>query len=583
MNKTKSLRLALGQYNFTVGDLHGNADKVIHGIRQAVQSDCDMIIFPELCLTGYPPEDLLLRRQFIHDQKKFLQEITGQVGEITCLLGFVDEDRNNLYNAAAIIRNHKIWAVYHKIHLPNYSVFDEQRYFKAGNEPLIIVQNDVCIGISICEDIWIENSVVEMEALTGNAEILVNLSASPYYMGKLKERERLIQARARRCCSYIAYTNLVGGQDELVFDGQSMIVDQNGQIIRQCPGFIEDMICCDIDVNTIHGCREQNISFQMEAVHYRSSFPALKTVTIPTGRQAIKSPLITPAEPKKLTDAEEVYNALILGLRDYAYKNGFKQVVFGLSGGIDSALVAVMAADALGGENVNCLSMPTRFSSRGSVDDAELLAKNAGVNFRLVNIDSMFESGLQLLKPVFAETPFGVTEENLQARIRGMVVMALSNKFGWLALTPGNKSEVSVGYCTLYGDMVGGFAPLKDVSKMWVYKLSRYRNELAGYDLIPQAIIDKAPSAELRPNQKDEDSLPPYPILDAILELYVQDEKSVDDIVKAGFDREIVKKVLRLVDSSEYKRRQAAPGVKITHRAFGKDRRMPLTNKYHAG
>ncbi len=582
MRSDLNIKIAMCQYNFIVGDLTGNKDKILSGISQAVEQHCDVVVFPELSITGYPPEDLLLRNQFIVDQLSILDEITLKVDDIVCIVGFVDRVEKDLYNAAAVIHKGRIQQVYHKIQLPNYSVFDEERYFEAGNEPLVVSINGVKLGIGICEDIWIKECVTESQAFCGDAEILINISASPYYMAKFNERLEMVQSRAKRTRAFVIYNNLVGGQDELVFDGHSLIVDETGKLAGHGHAFEEDMLVFDVDVDRIRKHRENDETFEQDAQEFTCPFEYLRYVELQTRFVHDELKITAPGRPR-LSDEDEVYQALILGLKDYVHKNGFKEVVFGLSGGIDSALVAAIAADALGPEHVHCVTMPTRFSSRGSVDDSVRLADNFGITLNELAIEDVFNSYLGLLEPLFKDQPFNVAEENLQARIRGAIVMALSNKFGWIALATGNKSEVSVGYSTIYGDMVGGFSPLKDVYKMWVYKLSRRRNEIAGYDIIPQSIIDKAPSAELRPDQKDEDSLPPYDILDAILEYYVEDDLSVNDIEAKGYERQTIKDVIRLVDINEYKRRQAAPGVKITPRAFGKDRRMPITNKYRMG
>jgi NAD+ synthase (glutamine-hydrolysing) len=577
--KINGLRIAVVQMNATVGDLSGNRDKILTGLKQAVASGCHVITFPELSITGYPPEDLVLRRQFIQDQLKILKEIVSQTQEIIAVIGFVDADERRLYNAAAVVQNQEIRAVYHKIQLPNYSVFDEERYFEAGRTPLVLNIDGIKTGISICEDIWIADSVTETEALAGSAEILINISASPYAMGKIDERITLMQARARACRAFIVYNNLICGQDELVFDGSSMFIDPHGRLLMSGKQFEEDFFVCDIDLAVTENIRRQD-SFRQAVSTFASSLASCREVVLsrPKPLAAVPPALRTVTWPS--TPEEEVYKAIVLGLGDYVQKNGFKQVVFGLSGGIDSALVSVLAADAFGAENVHGVTMPSRYSSAGSVDDSLQLAQNLGLDLLHFPIENVLAAYLQLFEETFRGLEAGITEENLQARIRGNIVMALSNKFGWLALTTGNKSEVSVGYCTIYGDMAGGFAPLKDVTKNMVYRLAEYRNKIAGYNLIPRAIIDKAPSAELRPNQKDQDSLPPYDELDQILERYVERSEGIQEIIAAGFDDETVRKVARLVDLSEYKRRQAAPGVKITPLAFGKDRRMPITNHY---
>ena len=578
MQKILKMRLALAQINTTVGDLDGNCNKIIKQVENARAAGCQLIAFPELTITGYPPEDLVLRHKFIEDQHDVLQHIVKEISDITCVIGFVDNKNGDLYNSAAVVQNQSIKAVYHKIQLPNYSVFDEERYFEQGDAPLVVSLEDIKIGVSICEDIWIPDSVIETQAFDGGAEIILNISASPYSLKKSYERMELMRSRATHTFSAVAYCNLVGGQDELVFDGQSLIVGPNGNVWVHGPAFQEELIIHDIDVNIVRQLRNDPL-FSENQKSFAS--PKLTTQRVVLDAQAtMQRPTIEETNYSTLSSEEEIYRALLLGLRDYVRKNGFSQVVFGLSGGIDSALVAALAADALGPENVHSVGMPSQYSSQGSVDDSALLAQNLGIDFQIFEIRNIFEQFVDLFKETFVGRESDVTEENLQARIRGDIVMALSNKFGWLALATGNKSEVSVGYCTIYGDMVGGFSPLKDVTKTMVYQLANYRNYQAGYDVIPQAIIDKAPSAELRPDQKDQDSLPPYDELDDLLELYVEKLKSMNDIIDLGHDPAVVEKVERLVNINEYKRRQAAPGTKITPLAFGKDRRMPITNLY---
>ena len=580
MERNTNARIAIAQINSAVGDLDGNADKIQQHVEMAVAAGCQLVCFPELAITGYPPEDLLLRNSFIRDQQLTVENLANKIEDITVVLGYVHCDHDRLYNSAAVIQNKNISAVYHKIQLPNYSVFDEERYFEAGSSPLIIELDGILFGISICEDIWIADAVTEAQALEGKAEVLLNISASPYALGKRSEREQLMQERAKKNQAIVVYNNLVGGQDELVFDGQSMIVDPRGDILAHGAAFDEDFIVHDIDVAIVRELRKEP-AFQFSVNNFRSPLAACTITNLK--HSVVPQPAALPERnatnsPSSLE--EEIYKVLILGLRDYVLKNGFQHVVFGLSGGIDSALVAVIAADALGPKNVNCFTMPSHFSSKGSVDDSVLLAKNIGIQLEIIPIKGIFDNYLGEFKNIFIGHPEDITEENLQARIRGNIVMAMSNKFGWLPLATGNKSEVSVGYCTIYGDMVGGFAPLKDVTKTMVYRLSEYRNRLAGKEIIPRAIIDKPPSAELRPDQKDEDSLPPYGELDQILEMYIEKRLGVEEIIAAGFSKETTKRITRLVDLNEYKRRQAAPGVKITLLAFGKDRRMPITNFY---
>lgn len=584
MNKKNSkIRLALAQINPIVGDLEGNKEKILQRINEAKSYGCDLVALPELCIPGYPPEDLLLRKQFIIDQRTILNEIADQIRDIVCIVGYVDAANGVLYNSAAILQEGRLAASYHKIHLPNYSVFDEERYFKAGDKPLVVHYQDAKIGISICEDIWIADSVTETEAFVGGAEILLNISASPFYIGKGQEREALMTARARRTRAFVVYINLIGGQDELVFDGRSLVIAPDGRLLAQGNTFDEDFIVIEVDPAEAKQIRQKDDTFAKNARAFSSPFATVDEARL-TSLRIHHKPVLPErrAIPPAVPDEEEVYRAITLGLRDYIHKNNFSKVTLGLSGGIDSALVAVLAVDALGKENVVAVSMPSQFSSQGSKDDARQLAENLGIEFLMIPIQDVFVKYQQLLQPIFKDLPFDITEENLQARIRGNLLMALSNKFGWIVLATGNKSEVSVGYSTLYGDTAGGFSPLKDVFKTMVYRLCHYRNQKAGYDLIPQSILTKAPSAELRPDQTDQDTLPPYDLLDHILEMYVEKEMGVAEIMAKGYDADIVRQVARMVDANEYKRRQAAPGVKITPRAFGKDRRMPITNRYRA-
>ena len=571
------LRIAVVQMNATVGNLSGNRDKILAGLRQAVASGCHIAAFPELSITGYPPEDLVLRRQFIHDQRTILDEIAAQVGDIIAVIGFVDADDRFLYNAAAVVQHRRIQAVYRKIQLPNYSVFDEERYFEAGDMPQVLNIDGVRVGVSICEDIWIADGVTESEALIGGAEVLLNISASPYTLGKIEQRTELMQSRARSCRAYVVYNNLIGGQDELVFDGSGLFVDPHGRVLINGKRFEEDFFVCEINPSAAAALRQT--AFQKQAAAFTSPFKPCQEVRLSRPKTAAAN--IEARSVVGLPSVEEqVYQAVLLGLRDYVFKNGFEHVVLGMSGGIDSALVAALAVDALGADHVHGVTMPSQYSSEGSVNDSVRLAQNLGMDLMTLPIETVFQAYTTLLSEPFEGRKPDIAEENIQARIRGNLLMALSNKFGWMPLTTGNKSELSVGYCTIYGDMAGGFAPLKDVTKTMVYRLSEYRNRLAGYDLIPRTIIEKAPSAELRPNQKDQDSLPPYDELDQMLERYVEHSQGIGEIIAAGFDEATVKRVARLVDMSEYKRRQAAPGVKITPLAFGKDRRMPITNLY---
>ncbi|MDZ7725594.1 MAG: NAD+ synthase [candidate division KSB1 bacterium] len=574
-----SLRMGQVQINTIVGDLDGNYKKIIQSIKQAERNGCDLVVLPELAITGYPPEDLLLRPHFIKAQRRILDDIIRQNSSIITVLGFVDQAQGDLYNAAAVIQDQSLKAVYHKIELPNYSVFDEERYFTSGSAPLVLDVGSVKVGISICEDIWVKDSVIECEALTGGAEILVNISASPFTTGKNVQRYQLIREHCRRTHSIMAYTNLVGGQDELVFDGQSLVMDDQGDLIAAGRSFETDLIQVDLNVSRLRERREQQ-DFSDRVKNCTTRFRHVTTVDMMI--QKSEKPVLKASDTplRRLDATEELYKALILGLKDYVSKNGFTDVVFGLSGGIDSALVSAIAVDALGSEHVHPVIMPSQYSTRGSVDDSELLCRNMGLESITLPIRSVFDSVIELLKPVFSNLAEDVTEENLQARIRGNLVMALSNKFGWLALATGNKSELSVGYCTIYGDMVGGFAPLMDVKKGRVYRLAKYRNAKAGFDFIPNEIMNKQPSAELKPDQQDQDSLPPYDELDEILRLYIEHSMGAREIIEAGHDPETVTRITALVDRNEYKRRQAAPGIKITSMSFGKDRRMPITNHY---
>jgi len=523
---------------------------------------------------------LLLRPQFVEDNLNSLQRIIPHTKNITAILGFADCVNNKLYNSAAVLSDGKLCGVYHKIHLPNYGVFDEKRYFNQGDEAVIFELNGIKIGLSICEDLWISESVIETEALIGDAEVIVNISASPYCSGKIEEREKLVIDRAQKNRVFMLYANLVGGQDELVFDGSSLIANEKGEIVAQGKEFAEDLLLCDIDVSVISDKRTSDISYnnrkQDFTPKYKLKFLKLQN-TIP-GKSI--QPFKKIEKRKKLDPVSEVYHALVLGARDYVLKNGFNKVVLGLSGGIDSALTAAIATDAISAKNVIGVAMPSKFSSESSLTDAKRLADNLSIEYKVIPIHSTYEQYLKMLEQTFNGLPFDVTEENIQARIRGNIIMALSNKFGWLALTTGNKSEVSVGYCTLYGDMAGGFAVIKDVPKLLVYELSENVNESHGCEIIPQNTINKPPSAELRPDQKDEDSLPPYHILDSLLADYVEKNLSMKQILAKGYDEETVRKVIRLVDLNEYKRRQGPPGIKITPRAFGKDRRMPITSRY---
>jgi NAD+ synthase (glutamine-hydrolysing) len=573
----RRLRIGLAQINTTVGDFSGNCQRILQAISDARVKGVNILAFPELAVCGYPPEDLLLKPQFIDENIKALQTIKEKTSGITVIAGFVGFEKD-IYDAAAVMSNGTVAGIYHKIYLPNYGVFDENRYFAAGRECPIYTINGVTVGISICEDIWYEDGPVTVQALSG-AEVIINISASPYNSGKGSLREKMLGVRAADNVAVVAYVNLIGGQDELVFDGNSMIFDEKGACIARGKHCLEDMVIADIDVESVFRSRLHDPRWRKSKEKISSQWPVLKTLVSESASSIPGFPL-PDRVPEPQPDEAEIYDALILGTRDYIRKNGFQKVVLGLSGGIDSSLVAAIAVDALGSSNVTGVAMPSRFSSPGSLSDATQLAQNLGIDMITIPIDSIFQPYLDLLTPNFKGKKTDVTEENIQARIRGNILMALSNKFNWLVLTTGNKSEYAVGYTTLYGDMAGGFAVIKDVFKTMVYRLSEYRNKKTGRATIPVSIISKEPSAELRPDQKDTDSLPPYTTLDPILMGYVEEDKSIDQIIAQGFGEEMVRKVARLVDLSEYKRRQSPPGIKITTRAFGRDRRLPITNRY---
>ena len=574
------LRIALAQINTVVGDFGGNEKRILDALKRATQLGVDLVAFPELTVTGYPPEDLLLRHSFVERSERLVRALAPQVKGVTAVVGFPERRNGKLYNAAAILCDGEVATTYQKIHLPNYGVFDEKRYFESGDEPLVLQIRGVNVGINICEDLWFPD-VAAVQALKGDAELILNISASPYHAGKRKVRQELVAGRARDNWAWVAMVNLVGGQDELVFDGNSAVADYQGRLVTAGKAFEEDLIVFDVDATAVQKSRRLDPHFASLSEGYDSPM-SLRVVKLPLGETATDRPDLTPRRPEDIApgELEEIYKALVLGVHDYVVKNGFTKVVLGLSGGIDSALTAAVATDALGPENVMGLTMPSQFSSTGSVADSQALARNLGIRLEQIPIREIFDQYLAALAPHFQGLEPDITEENLQARIRGNLLMAFANKFNWIVLSTGNKSELSVGYCTIYGDMVGGFAVLKDVPKTLVYKLARYRNEKAGYDLIPESILTKPPSAELRPNQTDQDTLPPYEVLDPIIEAYVERDLSFQEIVQLGFDPAVVRDVIRRIDLAEYKRRQAPPGVKITPRAFGKDRRMPITNRY---
>ena len=574
----KRLRVAIAQINVTVGDFAGNTARIMGRVAEARDLGADVVVFPELAICGYPPEDLLLKPQFVEQNRRCLQEVTAGSEGLTVVVGFVDA-REDVYNAAAVLHDRRLVSVYHKIYLPNYGVFDENRYFRAGDACPVYTLAGMGLGVNICEDIWYEGGPATAQAFAG-AEVIINISASPYHAGRGDARQRMLATRASDTVTIFVYANLVGGQDELVFDGNSMILDEQGRLLARGRQFEEDLVLADLDVESVFRAR-------LHDPRWRKDSPLLDGQPWRSDRLVISDALRTipkpppPARQVLLRGMPgEVYDALVLGTRDYIRKNGFEDVVIGLSGGIDSALVAAIAVDALGKDRVVGVSMPSRYSSSGSVSDTVRLAHNLGIRLMTVPIETAFRAYLETMQDAFAGAQPGTTEENIQARIRGNILMALSNKFGWIVLTTGNKSEIATGYTTLYGDMAGGFAVIKDVPKTLVRELALYRNSLAGEELIPQTIITKPPSAELRPDQQDTDTLPPYELLDPILTAYVEEDKSVEQIVDMGFERSLVERAVRLVDRSEYKRRQSPPGVKITPRAFGRDRRLPITSRF---
>ena len=572
------MRIGMAQVNSTVGDLSGNTNKVIHFIDEAKLLGVDLLTFPELAVTGYPPEDLLLKPHFIKQNKERLEEIIKHSSNIAVVVGFVDNN-SDIYNAAAVIYDNKLAGIYHKIYLPNYGVFDENRYFQAGTRCPVFIIYGIGIGVTICEDMWYETGPATMQAYAG-ARLLINISASPYHAGKGHFRERMLATRAVGNVAIVAYNNSVGGQDELVFDGNSLILNEKGELIARGEQFEEKLIVADLEIESVLHSQLHDPRWRKEAPWTKKEMEQVTKIEVSNEYPTMAKPPLPPRQIGRLDELAEIYQALVLGTRDYVHKNGFEKVVIGLSGGIDSSLVAAIAVDALGADNVVGVSMPSRYSSPGSKSDAEVLARNLGIELKVIPIEKAFSSYLETLAESFKDTQPDMTEENIQARVRGNILFALSNKFGWLVLACSNKSETATGYTTLYGDMAGGFIPLKDVPKTTVFRLARYKNRQAGREVIPSSVLTKAPSAELRPDQQDTDTLPPYEILDPILKAYVEDDVAIDQIVAMGFDSEIVTRAARLVDRNEYKRRQAAPGIKITPRDFGRDRRLPITNRF---
>jgi len=557
------VRVALAQLNQTVGDLEANASSILRHAADAENRGAQIMVCPELAIPGYPPEDLVFKPSFVAANLSTVRQLASRTGDMPVVVGFVDLDGVNIYDAAALLQCGRILAVYRKVKLPNYGVFDEKRYFAAGSGGLVLDAGTIRIGITICEDIWLPDGPHIDEARSG-ATLIVNLSASPYHRGKWRERQQLITARARESNAAIAYANMTGGQDDLVFDGFSLVTDRTGRILAQGCGFAEELLIVDVPV-------EESSPFDASATS------RIVPLSLPVH---VDTDLPPPDICHPSSTEEEIYAALVLATHDYVRKNGFTDVLIGLSGGIDSALVASIAVDALGPARVHCLFMPSAFTSEESTQDASTVARDLGISLRTIPIDRAVDAYRDLLAPVFAGLKEDITEENLQARIRGNLLMALSNKLGFLVLTTGNKSEMACGYATLYGDMAGGFAVIKDVMKTMVFRLVAHRNARTGGPWLPPRLLTKAPSAELRPNQKDTDSLPPYEVLDPILEAYIEEDLSVEAIVARGFPRDVVRRVAKLVDRAEYKRRQAPPGVKITSKAFGRDRRLPITNRF---
>ncbi len=569
------LRAGICQINSTVGDLSGNYEKIIDFSSRAKKAGCHMAVFPELALCGYPPEDLVFKKSFLKKNQEYLKRLAEKTKDLIVVVGFVNYNED-IFNSAAVIYDYEVKDIYNKIHLPNYGVFDEERHFSKGKELKIFKTSDFSFGISICEDIWYPEGPAFYLANDG-AQLIVNINASPYHMKKWQYREKMLSIRAKDYLTSIIYCNLVGGQDEIVFDGNSLVLNSDGEITGRAKGFEEDLLVVDIDIDAIKEKRRKDPRWKKRETK-KTSF-SISTVNIDLSLDKKLPPISTNFTcPFELED--EVFLALKLSLRDYVLKNSFNKGVIGLSGGIDSSVVCAIACEALGKENVVGVFMPSKFTSRESKEDAELLAQNLGIKLLTIPISDIFNSYIDELKPIFKNLPFNSTEENIQARIRGNILMALSNKFGWLVITTGNKSEMSCGYATLYGDMAGGFALLKDVPKTLVYQVGRYFNKIKGKEIIPERVFEKAPTAELRENQKDQDTLPPYEILDKIIEAYVEEDKSKDEIIRMDIDEETVNRTILMIDRNEYKRRQAPPGVKITEKAFGKDRRMPITNRF---
>jgi NAD+ synthase (glutamine-hydrolysing) len=570
----KPLRLALAQINPTVGDLEGNSRLIVDWIGRAREQGADIVCFPELAITGYPPEDLVLKRSFVRDNLKQLKAVTSATKGISAVVGFIDDD-GAIFNAAAFLHDGELKAVYHKVFLPNYGVFDEQRYFEPGHHCPIFELEGVRIGVSVCEDCWYPSGPMAWQAHHG-ARVLININGSPYHAGKRAQREAMVAGRAADYGAFIAYVNTVGGQDELVFDGNSVVFGPRGEVLAHAASFVEDLLVCDVDLSTIG--RRPIDKIRMEAEGAERLELVVTEVPLEAVSPIANKPRLAPRIVKAADGAAEIYTAVVLGTHDYIRKQGFQKVIIGLSGGVDSALTAAIACDALGPENVIGVRLTSRHTSAESLEDAGLVAELLGMQIQDYSIEPPHRGFEEVLAHVFANTKPGIAEENLQSRIRATILYALSNKFGYIVLSTGNKSELATGYGTLYGDMAGGYAVIKDIMKTTVYELCHYRNSLS--PAIPERVLTKAPSAELKPDQKDSDSLPPYEELDPILRGYIEEDQSPEELVAAGHRPETVARVIQLVDRSEYKRRQAPPGVKITPRAFGRDRRMPIVNRY---
>jgi NAD+ synthase (glutamine-hydrolysing) len=572
------VRLALAQINPIVGDLDGNRRLILDHAAEAKDRGAELIVFPELAVTGYPPEDLLLRPGFIRAAEESVEQIAREVRGATVLVGAPHFSRD-LYNACYVLSGGEIKAIYRKRFLPNYGVFDEDRYFAPGRDLILLEHGKTLVGVTVCEDMWQPGPPATDLALAG-AELLVNISASPFYVGRPDEREEMFVTRARDNLSFVAFCNTVGGQDELIFDGHSCVIDDEGTVLARAPGFEETLLVVDIEPKEeVIGRRLRDVRRRALA-REREQIPSVEIIHVGSPGPSRNGNKVTADVVPFEDELEQMRRALDLGLHDYVQKNGFQDIVVGVSGGIDSAVTAALAAEALGVERVHCVSLPSRYSSEETRTDARRLAENLGCPFLELPIDDIVSAFDTALADVFTGHEPDLAEENIQARARGVLLMALSNKFGWLVVATGNKSELSVGYATLYGDMAGGFALLKDVYKTDVFRLARYLNERAGRDLIPQSTIERAPSAELRDNQRDEDSLPPYPKLDEVLEQYVEHDRTLEELSEDGFDRDVVEHAVSLIDRAEYKRRQAPPGVKLRPKAFGRDRRTPITNRW---